>query len=108
MVIDQPDLRRCYEDVLDAEPGHWAAVLHGWAAGVSDLLAALEPLRRKEIPPATPDVDTTWWYRDARYALYALSRISDFLIEQGCPPGDADHILGVTGGRMLDRRVLDT
>jgi hypothetical protein len=66
MSIDHPDLRRCYENVLDAEPGDAATVLHGWTAGVSDLLVALEPLRHKEIPPATPDVDTTWWYRDAR------------------------------------------
>jgi hypothetical protein len=52
------------------------------------------------------DDESRSWYHEALYALYAVSRVSDLLLERGCPSGDAIDALGTTGGSMLDRDRL--
>jgi hypothetical protein len=108
MQIDYHIFRRFYDELLEANRGDERSVLHTWVTTVTELLDALRPLRHRESPGVSlnGDDESTSWYREALYALYAVSRASDFLIEFGCPAGRADPALGITGGRTLNRDRL--
>ena len=108
MELDSLVHRRLYEALLDAPRGDERSVLRAGVPSVAGLFGAIAPLRRRETPlgHASGDEESRAWYREALYALYALSRVSDFLIEIGCPSGAADASLGETGGRTLNRAPL--
>ncbi|GAA0330261.1 hypothetical protein NE235_23950 [Actinoallomurus spadix] len=63
-------------------------------------------LRHRETPPEPSGgtEESRAWYQEALYALYAVSRVSDLLLELGGPAGTS--IMGRTGGRALDRAPL--
>ena len=101
MELDWSYFRRLYEGLLDHDDTEGArrhledqrrtAVAH---------LAELAPLRRREPVPAggyTVEDEQLWRLTK----LYALSRISDYLIELSCPEGDPPQGFGVTGGRPV-------
>ncbi|MFB4315505.1 hypothetical protein [Actinomadura sp. 21ATH] len=98
--------RRLHDELIDSGAGGERAVLRRWTAAAAGLLDGLGPLRRREVPQVRGDGELGSWYRDGLYALYALSRVSDLLIERGCPAGEAGPGPGVTGGRVLDRAAL--
>ncbi|MEW2352864.1 hypothetical protein [Spirillospora sp. NPDC029432] len=95
--IDRGLWRRLHDELIDA--GDARAVLDGWTAATAGLLDVLSPLRHRESPQVGDDGEAAAWYREGLFALYALSRVSDLLIERGCPAGG-------TGGRTLDRAAL--
>ncbi|MES9602828.1 hypothetical protein [Actinomadura sp. NPDC000929] len=81
MDFDRACFRRLYEDLLDHD-GEPRRFLAGRRRTVAAHLAGLAPLRRRErIPPGgcTGDDEHLW----RMMKLYALSRVSDYLIEQG-------------------------
>ncbi|MEV0729342.1 hypothetical protein [Polymorphospora sp. NPDC050346] len=61
-------------------------------------LAALAPLRHRQ-KRHRPAGDELW---NQLWELYALSRISDYLLELGCPDGEPTEGSGTTGVRRLD------
>ncbi|MEU5878946.1 hypothetical protein [Spirillospora sp. NPDC047279] len=96
------DRRRLFRDLysalIDVREGEEHTVLRAWRAPVAEALEALAPLRRRDSALRSGGEDL--------WALYALSRVGDFLIELGCPAGDPGPGLGVTGGRRPDHRWL--
>nr|WP_052478366.1 hypothetical protein [Kibdelosporangium sp. MJ126-NF4]CEL17921.1 hypothetical protein [Kibdelosporangium sp. MJ126-NF4]CTQ90854.1 hypothetical protein [Kibdelosporangium sp. MJ126-NF4] len=74
--------------------------LSGQRRTAADHLAGLAPLRRRERIPVggyTGDDEQLWRIMK----LYALSRVSDYLIELFCPEGERPAGFGVTGGRAV-------
>jgi hypothetical protein len=72
--------------------------LNGQRRTAADHLAELAPLRKRERVPDggyTGDDEQLWRITK----LYALSRVSDYLIELFCPEGEPPAGFGVTGGR---------
>ncbi|MEJ3652027.1 hypothetical protein WEH80_03320 [Actinomycetes bacterium KLBMP 9759] len=69
-------------------------------------LTELKPLRSRERIPAQGHyaIDDEQLWRMTR--MYALSRISDYLLESACPDGLVPAGFGVTGGRRIDPGAL--
>jgi hypothetical protein len=100
--LDWGYFRRLYEDLHDhhGDVGGRRRYLASQQRTAADHLAELAPLRRRELIPAggdTGDDEQTWQVMK----LYALSRVSDYLIELSCPAGDPPAGFGVTGGRAV-------
>jgi hypothetical protein len=89
--------RQLYEALLDTPLDDRNALLSQWTARTSDELDTVTPLRHR--PASVGDAPG-----NQLSTLYALSRVSDFLIEEGCPPGDFAR--GSAGGRTVDQDVL--
>lgn len=102
MELDWGYFRRLYEDLHDHhdDVGGRQRYLAGQQRMAADHLAELAPLRRRERIPAGgyPGGDEQRW---RIMKLYALSRVSDYLIELFCPEGDPPAGFGVTGGRAV-------
>src|SRR4029450_13704187 len=95
---DEDGFRGLYDDLLAANGTQQRSRVlehaQEWGRRQLDALAALrerepDPTRRN---PADEQVARLW-------QLYALSRVSDYLLELGCPPGEPER--GWTGGRRL-------
>ncbi|KAB2348014.1 hypothetical protein [Actinomadura rudentiformis] len=102
MELDWGYFRRLYEELHDHhdDVGGRQRYLVGQQRMAADHLAELAPLRRRERIPAggyTGDDEQLWRIMK----LYALSRVSDYLIEIFCPEGDPPAGFGVTGGRPV-------
>jgi hypothetical protein len=69
-------------------------------------LAELESLRHRERRPAqgVRYIGDELLLRS--WEMYALSRISDYLLKLSCPEGSAQPGFGVTGGRRFDPQAL--
>ncbi|GAB3985114.1 hypothetical protein GCM10029978_096880 [Actinoallomurus acanthiterrae] len=108
MDLDHFVYRRFYERLLETEHGEERRGLREWVARVAGLFDAIAPLRHREWPPgpSTGDEESRAWHQEALFALYAVSRASDLLIERGCPAGAPAPALGTTGGRTLNREAL--
>ncbi|HEU4955887.1 MAG TPA: hypothetical protein VFT28_14980 [Gemmatimonadales bacterium] len=100
MGIDYHLYRRFHTELLEAEDTEGRRrVLAAWTGRISALFGELAPLRHRESPPLRERAgESAEWYGPALYALYAVGRVSDFLLELGCPPGEPPFP-GVTGGR---------
>ncbi|RFS82052.1 hypothetical protein D0T12_27765 [Actinomadura spongiicola] len=102
MELDWGYFRGVYEDLLDHQNDVAARqeYLIGQQRTASAHLAELAPLRTRErIPPGGYSGDDEQLWRIMK--LYALSRVSDQLIESFCPEGVPPRGFGVTGGRAV-------
>ena len=101
----EPDwgcFRRLYEGLHDHhdDADGRRRRLSGQRQVAADHLAGLAPLRVRERIPAggyTGDDEQLWRIME----LYALSRVSDYLLELSCPGGEPPAGFGVTGSRRL-------
>jgi len=94
--------RGLYHDLLAANDTHERSrLLEDAQEPGRRQLDALAALRAREpVPARREDRQRRDNEQVARsWQLYALSRVSDYLLELGCPPGELDH--GWTGGRRL-------
>jgi hypothetical protein len=103
MELDRRYFRRLYEGLHDHhdDAGARRRYLVGQQRTAAGQLAELAPLRKREPRPAgryAGDDERSW-------RMYALSRVSDYLIELFCPEGDPPTGFGVTGG--LGSRTLE-
>ncbi len=106
MELDRDYFRALYEGLYDhhEDVGGRRRYLTGQQPTVVDHLAELGPLRTREpIPAGGYTVDDEQLWRSMK--LYALSRVSDYLIERFCPAGEPPAQFGVTGGRAVTRRI---
>lgn len=102
VTIDHGWFRGLYEELVrrrDAEERR--RLLHDLSRSVAVRLAALAPLQEREQLPRDPSTVRDEPFRTRQWAMYALSRTSDHLLELGCPAGDPDDARAATGGRRL-------
>lgn len=102
MELDWGYFRQLYEGLHDHHDNidGRQRYLAGQQRTAAGHLAELAPLRKRERIPAggnTGDGGQSW----RTMKLYALSRVSDYLIELFCPGGDPPAGFGVTGGRAV-------
>jgi hypothetical protein len=101
MELDWWHFRRLYEGLHDHhDDADRQEYLAGQRRTAAAHLAGLAPLRKRERIPAggySGDDEQLWRIMK----LYALSRISDYLIELFCPEGEPPPGFGVTGGRSV-------
>lgn len=107
MELDWDYFRRLYEGLLDHDDGVSGrrAYLSGQRATAADHLAELEPLRERERIPAggySGDDEQLWRIMK----LYGLSRVSDYLIERFCTPGEPPAEPGDTGERAVTKGAV--
>ncbi|WP_232661041.1 hypothetical protein [Pseudonocardia sp. TRM90224] len=82
--------------------------LDGELAPAAAHLTELEPLRVRERMPAKGHYTLADDQLRRSIEMYALSRISDYLLESSCPDGLVQPGFGVTGGRRVDPEALAT
>ncbi|RKS79859.1 hypothetical protein BZB76_1338 [Actinomadura pelletieri DSM 43383] len=100
MELDWGHFRGVYDGLFDHQDDVAARqeYLSGQQRTAAAHLAELAPLRTRErVPGGGYSGDDEQLWRIMK--MYALSRISDFLIELFCPEGDPPRGFGVTGGR---------
>jgi hypothetical protein len=99
--------RRFCTEVRDAV-GHVRPVLDTWTSAIANLLDGMAHLRhRGPAPKRGPGRrQFTSEYLNALYDLWAVSRVSDYLISFGCRPEMADRAIGDPPGHVLDPDLL--
>ncbi|TQM38193.1 hypothetical protein [Pseudonocardia cypriaca] len=97
--------REVYHSLLDH--GERLDERRGFLDGVTEAaavwLSELEPLRRRERLPARGHYTVEDEQLQRIREMYALSRISDHLLEKACPQGSVPPEFGTAGGRRFDR-----